>query len=50
MNHFIINKINEKLELPQESFYEGLENYYNEYKPKETLIEEQLKKKRKQFI
>ena len=49
-NHFIINKINEKLELPQESFYEGLENYYNEYKPKETLIEEQLKKKRKQFI
>ena len=46
-NHFIINKINEKLELPQESFYEGLENYYNEYKPKETLIEEQLKKKKK---
>ena len=46
-NHFIINKINEKLELPQESFYEGLESYYNEYKPKETLIEEQLKKKKK---
>jgi hypothetical protein len=46
-NHFIINKINEKLELPQETFYEGLENYYNHYKPKETIIEEQLRKKKK---
>lgn len=46
-NHFIINKINEIMELPQETFYEGLENYYNEYKPKELIAEELFRKKKK---
>ena len=46
-NHFIINKINEKLELPTETFYEGLENYYEQYKPKEIIEYESFRKKKK---
>ena len=46
-NHFIINKINEIMELPEETFYESLENYYNEYKPKEIIAEESFRKKKK---
>ena len=33
--HFIFNKIQEQLEQPVEDFYESLEKYYEEYKPKE---------------
>ena len=46
-NHFIINKINEKLDLPTETFYEGLENYYEQYKPKEIIEYESFRKKKK---
>ena len=46
-NHFIINKLSEIMELPQETFYESLENYYNEYKPKELIAEELFRKKKK---
>ena len=33
--HFIFNKINKKLKKEEIGFYEDLENYYEEYKPKE---------------
>ena len=47
--HFIFNKINEKLEKPQEDFYESLEKYYDEYKPKE-LQNKEFAKTRKKYI
>tara|TARA_Y100000813_G_scaffold198484_1_gene186945 strand:+ start:3040 stop:3471 length:432 start_codon:yes stop_codon:yes gene_type:complete len=47
--HFIFNKINEKLEKPQEDFYDSLEKYYNEYKPKEFQNKE-FAKTRKKYI
>ena len=46
-SHYITNKINEKLELPQKDFYKSLEEYYNEYKPEEELKKEETEKKRK---
>ena len=33
--NFIFNKIHEQLEEPLEDFYDSLEKYYEEYKPKE---------------
>jgi hypothetical protein len=45
--HFIFNKINEKLEKPQEDFYDSLEKYYNEYKPKEFQNKEFVKTRKK---
>jgi hypothetical protein len=45
--HFVFNKINKKLELNTESFYESLEEYYKHYKPKEILNKEQIKNKKK---
>ena len=33
--HIIFNKIHEQLEEPLEDFYDSLEKYYEEYKPKE---------------
>lgn len=45
--HYIINKINEILELPEKDFYQSLEEYYKEYKPKEELEKIELDKKRK---
>ena len=49
--HFIFNKIQEQLEQPVEDFYESLEKYYEEYKPKELRNQEvaQTKKKYVQF-
>ena len=47
--HFIFNKINEKLEKPQEDFYESLEKYYDEYKPKE-IQDKEFAKTRKKYI
>ena len=47
--HFIFNKINEKLEKPQEDFYESLEKYYDEYKPKE-IQDKEYAKTRKKYI
>ena len=45
--HFVFNKINKKLELNTETFYESLEEYYKHYKPKEILNKEQIKNKKK---
>ena len=47
--HFIFNKIQEELEQPVEDFYESLEKYYDEYKPKE-LKEQQIYKERKKYV
>ena len=47
--HFIFNKIQEKLEQPVEDFYDSLEKYYNEYKPKEIRNKEIIKT-RKRYI
>jgi hypothetical protein len=46
--HFIFNKIYEILEQPVEDFYESLENYYEEYKPKE-IRNKNLIKTRKRY-
>ena len=45
--HFVFNKINKKLEMNTESFYESLEEYYQNYKPREILNKEQIKQKKK---
>ena len=45
--HYITNKINEDLELPTNTFYESLEEYYQQFKPKELIQQEFLKKKKK---
>lgn len=41
--HFIFNKIHEQLEEPVDEFYESLEKYYDEYKPKEIRNKELIK-------
>ena len=41
--HFIFNKINKLMNKPQETFYESLEKYYDEYKPKEIRNKELIK-------
>ena len=45
--HFIHNKLNAIMELPPEDLYESLENYYNNYKPKEIIDREKLNKNKK---
>ena len=45
--HYITNKLNEELELPTNTFYESLEEYYDKFKPKELIDQEYLKKKKK---
>ena len=47
--HFIFNKIHEQLEQPVEEFYNSLEKYYDEYKPKEIRNKEMIKT-RKRYI
>jgi hypothetical protein len=47
--HFTINKLKEKLELPQENFYESLEKYYHNYKPKE-IIDQEIYDSKKKYI
>ena len=44
--HFIFNKIHEQLEQPVDEFYDSLEKYYDEYKPKETRNKELIKTKK----
>ena len=41
--HFILNKIHEQLEQPVDEFYDSLEKYYDEYKPKEIRNKELIK-------
>ena len=45
--HYITNKLNEELELPTNTFYESLEDYYDEFKPKDLIDQEYFKKKKK---
>ena len=47
--HFIFNKIHEQLEEPVEDFYDSLEKYYDEYKPKE-MRNKDLIETRKRYI
>ena len=47
--HFINNKLNVKIGQPELTFYESLEKYYEEYKPKE-LKERQIYKERRKYI
>jgi len=42
--HFVFNK---KLEINTKSFYESLEEYYKNYKPREILNKEQIRQKKK---
>ena len=46
--HFIFNKIYEQLDQPVEDFYESLEKYYDEYKPKE-LRNKEIKQTKKKY-
>ena len=47
--HFIFNKIYEQLDQPVEDFYESLEKYYDEYKPKE-LRNKEIKQTKKKYV
>ena len=47
--HFIFNKISLQLNQPVEEFYDSLEKYYDEYKPKE-LKQQQIYKERKKYV
>lgn len=47
--NFIGNKLNGCMDLPHEELYECLENYYNNYKPKE-IVEKEQSEKRKKYI
>ena len=47
--HFIFNKIATQLDQPVEEFYDSLEKYYDEYKPKEYKTRE-IAKTRKKYI
>ena len=45
--HFIHNKVNLSLGLPQLTFSESIDKYYHHYKPKDLLQREKLRKKEK---
>ena len=45
--HFIFNKIHEQLEQPIDEFYDSLEKYYDEYKPKEIRNKEIINTRKK---
>lgn len=47
--NFIFNKINKQLKKKEIDFYEDLEKYYEEYKPKE-MKNKQITKTRKKYI
>lgn len=47
--HFIFNKISLQLNKPTEEFYDSLDKYYDEYKPKEYKNRE-ISKTRKKYI
>ena len=47
--HFIFNKLYEQLDKPLEDFYESLEKYYDEYKPKE-IQNRKIAATRKKYI
>lgn len=48
--HFLHNKINEDLNKPKINFQESIRQYYNHYKPKETIEYKTYKFKKKVFF
>ena len=47
--HFIFNKINKIMNKPEIDFYESLEKYYEEYKPK-NLVDMKRWKQQEKYI
>ena len=47
--HYIFNKIDKQLEIPEKTFYESLDKYYDEYKPKELRKQEQTRLREKYY-
>jgi len=47
--HFMNNKLNKAIDEPELEFYESLEKYYEEYKPKEIRTK-QIAETRKKYI
>ena len=45
--HFMNNKLNKAIEEPEINFYESLEKYYDEYKPKEMKNKQLIETKKK---
>lgn len=45
--HFIHNRVNETLGLPQLTYSESIDKYYHNYKPKDLLHREKLRRKEK---
>lgn len=45
--HFIFNKINKLMNKPEETFYDSLEKYYEEYKPKDLVDMKRWKQQEK---
>ena len=45
--NFMNNKLNALMDQPPEDLYESLEKYYNQYKPKEFIKREKIKKNKK---
>jgi len=45
--HFIFNKINKLMNKPEETFFESLEKYYEEYKPKDLVDMKRWKQQEK---
>ena len=45
--HFIFNKIHEQLDQPIDEFYDSLEKYYDQYKPKEIRNRAIIKTRKK---
>ena len=45
--HYIFNKLHEQLDQPVDEFYDSLEKYYDQYKPKEIRNREIIKTRKK---
>jgi hypothetical protein len=48
--HFIHNHVNKSLGKNQLSYVESMDAYYSQYKPKELIIKEQLKKQKQIYF
>ena len=46
-NHFIQNKVNNALGLPEKTTAESLQDYYNEYKPRSIVMRDVIKQREK---
>lgn len=48
--HFFISKVEKQLQIPLQSYYETLQEYYKNYEPKEMKMKEALYGKKKYMI